>query len=60
MDGKIIYMEQTMIMVANEMKFPTEDLLNTFLEETFEEKETSKDGYIYYVEKEPILPTPES
>jgi hypothetical protein len=52
MGAKIIYMEQTMIMVANGMKFPTDELLQTFLEETFEEKETAKDGYIYYVEKE--------
>lgn len=41
-----------MILVANSMKFPTDELLQAFLLETFEEKETTKDGLIYYVEKE--------
>ena len=60
MDGKVIYMEHTMILVANEMKFPTDELLQAFLIETFEEKETVKDGFIYYVEKELNLTTTES
>jgi len=48
-----------MILKANEMKFPTQELLDSFLSENFEEKETSKDGHIYYVEKElnPITET---
>lgn len=54
--GKTIYMEDTMILLTDSMKFPTQEALDAFLEKTFIAKFTREDQ-IYYQEKELESPT---
>ena len=49
--GKIIYLEDTIILLTGEMGFKTEEDLESYLENNFTEK-TTLSGVTYFIKKE--------